>query len=524
MEILMIFILIYLILMLFPFLLAYRSTRGNNENYSLVARSNNIKDARYFAKSFKSKLLKSLDTNQSSGDVILSKIEPIMVWDNEYEDTKFIDKICIFDKKADIDNKVKFKKEIYAKDDIEIVNKASIRAVAGEKNVIIGEKSKVIRWVDAEKILVLKEFADAGVSATAAERLVIENGCSFKRLYAPVIEVRKYVELIDQSPDEITINRKTPVYTKIERNIKKLEEGEVLKKSIATKYKLVLEAGSTVCGDIKADKNIHIKANSIITGNIFSEGNIVIERGVKIFGNIFAGKNIYIGPDVQIGKLGRVKSVVARLSAYITIGTVIYGYVGTETGGKIFTAEDFALEVKKRAKIKILEKDVMPKDEFGYVICNYTKDGCLTFKSVEEYEDIDYYAFRDNTTVKYVVIPPGAKSIRASMFYNCENLETVYIPDTVKEIGEYAFYKCKNLKEVEFDEGCKLKSIGQYAFSECENLVEFNVEYVEELQDGVFRNDNSLERFNVLDGYAGIKYGDGVFQNCSNLELEIMTK
>lgn len=126
--------------------------------------------------------------------------------------------------------------------------------------------------------------------------------------------------------------------------------------------------------------------------------------------------------------------------------------------------------------------------------------------------------------MKYVVIPPGATSIRASMFYNCENLETVYIPDTVKVIEEYAFYKCKNLKEVEFDEGCKLKLIGEYAFSECENLVEFNVEYVEELQDAVFRNDVKLERFNVLDRYAGIKYGDGVFQNCNNLEIEIMKK
>ena len=518
METLVVFIAIFFILILFPFLLAYGVKLESKDATSLIVRNNNVKDPRYFAKSFKSKLLKSLEENPKSRDVILSKLEEIMFWENKYESVKVIDKICIFDKKTEIDNKVKFKKEIYAKEDIEITNKSYIRAIAGEKTVVVREKSNIIRWVDAEELLVLKEYSNAGVSASAAQRLVIEQGCSFKRLYAPIIEVKKYVEMIDKEPEEIVINRDTPVYMKIQRDVKKVEDGTTLKRTIITNSKLEIGAGATVCGDVKSDRDIHIKANAIITGNIFSDGNIIIERGSKVFGNIFAGKNVYVGPDVQIGKLGRTKSVIARMGMLLADNTVIYGYVGNESGGKVISAEDFASEVYMFEKIKIIDSDIMPEDNFDYVTCDYTNDGCVTFKSVEEYEAIDYYAFRDNDNIRYVVIPKGAKTIESSMFYSCVNLESVYIPNSVEEIGEYAFYKCKNLKEIEFDKDTKLREIGEYAFSECESLVEFNVEYVEELHDAVFRNDINLEKFNVFDESVKVKYGDSVFQNCNKLK------
>lgn len=518
MEMLIVFIIAFIILILFPFLLSLGVKFESKDATSLVVINNNVKDPRYFSKSFKKKLTNALIDNPNPRDVILSKIEEIVFWDEKYENVKAIDKICIFEKEADIDNKVKFMKEIYSKENIEITNRSSVRAIAGEKNVIVGEKSKVIRWVDAENLLVLKELSDAGISASSGERLVVEHGCTFKRLYSPIIEVRKYVGIIDEEPEEIVINRETPVYMKLLRDIKEVEERTTLNKTIITKHKLIIGYGATVCGDVKSDKDIYIRANSVVTGNVFADGNIIIEKGVKVFGNIFAGKNVYIGPDVQIGKVGRIKSVIARLSMLIAKGTIVYGYIGTELGGKIVDAEDFAAEVYMLEKVKIVESDIKPQDNYDCVICNYTKDGCVTFKSVEEFEDIDYYAFRDNVSIRYVVIPQGAKTIEPSMFYGCLSLETVYIPNTVEKIGEYAFYKCKKLKEVEFDKGTKLKEIGEYAFSECESLEEFNIEYVEKLEDAVFRNDINFRKFNVLDKSVEVEYGESVFQNCDKIE------
>ena len=72
---------------------------------------------------------------------------------------------------------------------------------------------------------------------------------------------------------------------------------------------MTIEPGAIVYGDIKSDKMVHIKNNAVVTGNVFGDESVIIEQGAKVLGNVFAGENLYIGPDVTIGKTGRIKSL-----------------------------------------------------------------------------------------------------------------------------------------------------------------------------------------------------------------------
>ncbi|MBR7057602.1 MAG: leucine-rich repeat domain-containing protein, partial [Stomatobaculum sp.] len=73
-------------------------------------------------------------------------------------------------------------------------------------------------------------------------------------------------------------------------------------------------------------------------------------------------------------------------------------------------------------------------------------------------------AFKDNTTLKSVVIPEGVTWIQGNAFMGCTNLEKVVLPDTLLEIGQNAFRGCPNLTDVVIPDGCT--AIGTAAFAE----------------------------------------------------------
>lgn len=524
-----IFFVIFILMFIFPFLLSKGVEYDGGMEKSLVVKSDNIKDARYFSKSFrrlmnKVKELRIAENNDSSSSVEkvkLSKDEEVFFWNGVEPLGEEVNSICYIKKEINFYNKMIFEKEVFAEKDIEFAGKTKLRAIAGDKSVIIGENSKVVRWADAEEILVLKRGSDAGKSVSSGDRLVIEPECVFTRIYAPVIEVKNYIRVTDKDKDEVVINKDAPVYMKIKRNISQVSKHEEIKNTIITKYDLIIEPGAIVYGDVKSDKIVHIKNNAVITGNVFGDESVIIEQGAKIFGNVFAGENLYIGPDVTIGKIGRIKSAISRVDMIISEGAIIYGYVGCENTGRIVKKEDFVTEVDSLENIKINDKDLIRNkkaDAFEYIKCNISKEGFLNLDDLEHYEKIDYYAFRECDILTKVKLPEGALTVEESMFYGCDNLETVIIPDSIEEIEHYAFFGCKNLKNVVISENSKLEKIGDYAFARCDSLKKVRFINVEEIGYAAFWDATELEEVELVNKSALVECADNAFQNCSKFD------
>lgn len=76
--------------------------------------------------------------------------------------------------------------------------------------------------------------------------------------------------------------------------------------------------------------------------------------------------------------------------------------------------------------------------------------------------------FGNNTRLKHFRIPPGTKTVGASMFRNCKSLESVEIPDGVEIIDAGAFYGCESLKRIRLPDS--VKEIGDSAFEGCKNM------------------------------------------------------
>lgn len=322
---------------LFPFGLGRFLDFDDGVETSLVVRSDNIKNPRYFSESFRRLLLDAIEVNGGINDrLFLSKEERILYIKDRRQIEEVMDKLLFVRIPLKIDKKAVFLKEVYAEEKIVFAASSVIRAVSGKKEVIIGENSVVKRWADADELLVLKNNCHAGKSITSGKRVVISSGCEFLRIYAPVIEISDCVEKTD---DESIVCEDMPVYKKIVRNIKSVAESEELKNTIITSHNLQIGENAVVYGDIKSTGNIKICKNAIVTGNVFADGTIIIEDYAKVFENVFTESVIYIGAGVEIGRKGKIKSVISREGMYISVGSKVYGYIGTERGGKVMNKD-----------------------------------------------------------------------------------------------------------------------------------------------------------------------------------------
>ncbi len=515
-------IVLFLALTFFPFTLSRRIQFGEDGGASLYVRDDNVKDPRYFVKSFRKMLKKAIEEHgDEAGEIVLSKKEKIVYIDSQSKILNTMNVLCYIKKNIELERSVRFNKEIYVEQDIEFGDNTVLRAVAGERKVFIGKNSKIIRWADADELLVLKMGTNAGRSCSSPKKVVVEPGCRFSNIFSPVIEMRNYIQVLDDVPNDVAVQKTAPVYIKIIRNIKRVEDDEKLKRTIVTKHNLTIGAGAIVYGDIKASKKIYIKKNAVITGNIFADDSIIMENGVKVLGNVFAGESLYMGCSCQIGRMGRIKSAIAREHLVIGAGSVVYGYAATDNYGKVVPEHEFEQEVKGRENIDIASNKGYYKAEinqFDYIKCNINSAGSLRFKDMDEYVGADYYALRNNPKIIKVHIPHGAETIYESMFYGCKELTTVYIPSSVKVIEDSAFSGCEKLHEVIIEDGSRLEKIGRYAFADCMSLKSINIHNTNSFGTGAFRNCMHLRTISRTSAKLINECGTHVFQNCERLQ------
>ncbi len=108
---------------------------------------------------------------------------------------------------------------------------------------------------------------------------------------------------------------------------------------------------------------------------------------------------------------------------------------------------------------------------------------------------IDVWAFRDNETVRKIVVPDTVTTISDSAFMYCSALEEVELPESLKVLGAQAFYRCSSLKKVSIPDGPE--TLGYAAFMFCEALEEITLpKTLTEIKDSVFSNCGALVTIN----------------------------
>ncbi len=124
---------------------------------------------------------------------------------------------------------------------------------------------------------------------------------------------------------------------------------------------------------------------------------------------------------------------------------------------------------------------------------------------------IDVWAFRDNDTVRKIVVPDTVTAIEKNAFMYCTALEEIVLPKDLKTLGDQAFYRCSALKKVSIPEG--VETLGYATFMFCEALEEVTLpKTLKEIGDYVFAYCGALQTINYRGAEAN--WGDiGISDN-----------
>lgn len=495
----------FIILLLLPILfsaLYYKKRKGE----VLFINQDKVRDPRYFGKAFAALIEKNIGTAKD-GRIHLSKEEPYMDGNTQKEYPDTVEKLVICrGKEFHPPQNKEFSKEIYSEGNTFIKGDNILRALYSHGDIVLGNNTEIIRWVDAEGTVAVYDACDLGISATSAARMSIGKNCKFRRLFAPQICLGQYPGKISD-PKEGKDERiyRLAVQTDREKNVRYInkemvnEEGVVDFSVLSWKNVSVTER-IIVKGDLRSHKGVRLCEGAIVVGNIFAEQDIVLEPDTCVLGNVFSQGNVYMAKGAAVGKQGTISSVIARGTIQAEPGTFVFGYMSCEKQGEILD-----------------EKDAAPLDTFSYLE-RIQPVKVLHFKDLEDYEGVDQQGYRFHQELEKVVIPEGAKRIPASMFFGCTSLKTVEMPDTVEEIGDFAFADCESLQNLSLSGNKCLKRIGISAFENCRSLKRMDFPAsLETLDAAAFAGCESLEHVEFEQGTQLENVGDHCFQRCTKL-------
>ena len=508
MQYIIVLTIVFVIMLLAPFAGAMIYCAGKKVSI-LKIHQGKVKDARYFGKSF-AELVEKNFSSMGEDVIKLSREEEFMDGDEELKFPEEVEKLVICqDKSFYSPRKVKvYHKEIYSGQNIAMVaGEVRLRAAYAKEKMVLGAKTKVERWVDAEETLAVYDQCDLGMSASAGKRLCIGRDCRFRRLFAPEI-------LIGQYPEEIkdAMEYKNPrIFEATEplevmRNLDYVDQDVADEQGVAnitviSKEDVKILEHIIVKGDVRSQKGVRLCDHAAVCGNIFAEEDIYIGKNVVVLGNVFTQGNIYVEENSMIGQRGKISSIIARENISFEKNVSVFGYIGCEGRGKI-APDDLEPEVRKW-KLLPLEK-------------NKTK---LHFENLDEFEKIDEQGFRKDEFLKKVEIKVQAKEIPKSMFFDCKALECVELPDSIRNIGPYAFADCISLKDITSFADLKVANIGTSAFEHCEALesAEFSKE-LESLGAAAFGGCKGIKKVKFAKDSVLKSVGNHCFRGCESME------
>lgn len=117
--------------------------------------------------------------------------------------------------------------------------------------------------------------------------------------------------------------------------------------------------------------------------------------------------------------------------------------------------------------------------------CNHTASGYNSQTLV------DSEIWNRKSSIINCIVGDCVTWIHDSVFYNCQNMETVYIANTVYHIHDYAFAGCSKLTELNIPDS--VQYIGDYAFERCSNLVTVTIGTgITQIRRNAFINNPSL--------------------------------
>ena len=306
--------------------------------------------------------------------------------------------------------------------------------------------------------------------------------------------------------------------TRREINVTVTEEGAVALPSFSISYGVIKTAEEALT---KAQGTVEVKANKKYTLDIVKDPWYYPTDGMTV---------VWSTDNPAVATLNKTSPSIA---GSVEISTL-------KKGSATITARIYKDGVQMPYSTLVRLRVINEFDAENYTLYSYNgipEDGLLVIPEDLNVMTIAEQAFKDNDTIKKIVIPSTVTEIQKRAFENCSALEEVYfvsqqhrvkangdIDKTIdwadlSMIYERAFYNCTNLKKIDLS-NVKTITVGKECFYNCSSLSQIIDQEGEPTSIGTmhhsaFKNCTSLVSVNLTGLHMA---GDNVFEGCTALE------
>lgn len=247
-----------------------------------------------------------------------------------------------------VDQGVSIPDPIYAKGRLTAGGNNVFAAIFCEKDVDLGKNTKVLSWVHAQGVVMVQSGSTVCGRLSACERVELGTGCSFERIYAPVITFGGGAEPDPDEDFEPLVARREGLefnpepLSVLERVTERLfvtqdfvlPPGAILDKNVVAGHRVHLMEGSQVAGCVKSNRDMELGPNVQVEGSLVSAAQLRIGRGCRVMGPVLAEDELIIESGTRIGSPTHPTSVRAQ-RIQIADGVTICGSVWASELGQV---------------------------------------------------------------------------------------------------------------------------------------------------------------------------------------------
>ena len=226
--------------------------------------------------------------------------------------------------------------DFYSRGAVRCGERNIFRALLSDEEIVLGDDTQILRWIHAESALYAGKKCRFYGRASSAKSLILSAGCTFERIYAPVIY---------SSSDAATLSVRAEyaVYAKLAqsglgrtriRGSMHFPADDQHRGDVVATRSIDLDQGACIFGSVKANGEIMLKRRAEVHGSLVSTRRIHICSGCFVKGPIVSEHEVIIDSGVQVGLMGTPTTISAPV-IHLAPGTVIHGTVWAKVEGRV---------------------------------------------------------------------------------------------------------------------------------------------------------------------------------------------
>lgn len=378
-------------------------------------------------------------------------------------------------------------------------------------------------WTDAAFTNVIKGTIGESVTPEQLSTTAISDG--YEKVY------KGYTLVPTESPKTVVLTKNSEVnyyYKMVKKNTTVNYTVEhYVQKSVGGAYELLesetdsAKLGSTVTpalsqkaiDAVNAIKDCKCEKPQLQVVTITEEGMVVRYNYACVKGTPDAVNGGSDLTDAAINEIA--KKLAAGLSFSMDIDGVNYEIVQNPDG-------TLAIKFAATTDTKVVIPDVIKIGDKIYRITEVNEKAFKDNTTIREVvisqnvSKIGNSAFEGCTSLEKVTLKEGLVTIGDKAFKGCSSLTSITMPATVQKIGNYAFENCTKLKTVKLNEG--LLTIGKKAFYNCKALKKVKIpKSVLKIGSYAFAKCAALTSFTFATDSQLMAMGAGVLSNDKKL-------